>query len=107
MSELPLRYLFARSHKKAAARAISSGRANLFQSSAGYNERRSEAGVVRRSHDTDEMLATNVGGNNAAADHPPRELVARKKVILLGRAATPRGRRRGFSGSQPLRLNAC
>src|SRR6185369_5259226 len=56
-----------------------------------HDQHRGEATVVSRAHDSYEMVAADVGGNNAAANHPPGELVTREKVVTLGFAAAPRG----------------
>ena len=51
---------------------------------------RREAQEVGRAHDAHEMVARYVRGDNAAADHPPGQLVAGQEVVALGGGGSTR-----------------
>ncbi len=47
--------------------------------------------LVSRSDDSDEVVAGDIGRDDAPADHPPRELVARQEVVAFRRLGLERG----------------
>ena len=49
---------------------------------------RGKSAIVGHAHDADEVVAADVGGHDASADHPPGQLVAGQKVVAIGLLAS-------------------
>jgi len=66
------------------------------QNCAPFTGHRDESPTVSDAHHADEVVTADIGGHDAAADHPPRQFFAAEKVFATGgvaRARRPRGQR--------------
>ena len=55
-----------------------------------FDEQGNGSKAIGRAHHADQVMAGDVRSDDAAADHPPRQLVAGQEVVALGFGPAPR-----------------